>query len=327
MNLLNFSNNKYKTIALNTKPNYSSIHTPQDAFFLLINDIEKEDLINLCYFIKIHYKNNNIELSLDECYNLTQNMYCDEQTKLDIYNLAKLCAKKEIPLGRKLINNKTINTSEWINHSLNVSEACYNLAKFLGLNKDTAETLGLLHDYGRKYNHSFSHTIIGFEKLVDLNWTNEAFSSLTHSFIKGQRCANNEPAIEGFYIDENGNPNWKENAKKDDIREFLENYMYSEYDTILTIADLMATSKKVMPPHKRIEDIKKRRIIDPTNRIYFLKETINLLIEILETKGIKIDLSINNNTSIEEIESILSTISDYFYYNYNKQTEHTKKLA
>lgn len=85
---------------------------------------------------------------------------------------------------------------------------------------------------------------------------------MTHSFVNGNRCANNEPAEDGFYVDDTGNPRWEENTAKDDITKFLENYQYNEYDNILTIADLMATDKGIVSPFDRIEDIATRKKLD-----------------------------------------------------------------
>ena len=53
---MNFSNENYKLIALNTSTNdYSHTHTPGEAFFILINSIEQTDLDNLCKYISNYY--------------------------------------------------------------------------------------------------------------------------------------------------------------------------------------------------------------------------------------------------------------------------------
>lgn len=312
MKELNFSNERYKNIVLNTKEDIELIHSPENAFFLLINGLEKKELENLCYMIQIHYKNSkpSIHLSLDKCYELTQNLYTDPKLKTFIYKLAQICAHKKLPLGTK--KNEHHNTSEWINHAIFSSEVCAILAKKLNLDVNAATTLGLLHDYGRKFDHTFNHTIKGAEALIDIGWFNEAIGCLTHSFLKGERCANNEPALEGFYIDKNEKPNWKPNTKKDDVTVFLENYTFSQYDILLNIADLMATSKNIVAPHIRLTDIASRRTIDPKNRKYFLKELINLLIETLHNLGYKDIISYKAINTIEDAEKELKIISEYF---------------
>ena len=187
-----------------------------------------------------------------------------------------------------------------------------------------------MHDYGRKFDHDFSHTIKGFEELVDLGWYNEAISCLTHSFLNGGRCCNNEQAIEGFYVNDNGNPHFNDNTPKDDVTLFLENYRFGEYDVILNIADLMATDKGILPPHKRIADIATRRIIDPTNRAYFLAELTNTLIEFIRRTDFNIDeikcIKANKNTALEDIQKYFKTTSEYFFTVYNHLSKEKKRI-
>lgn len=319
MNKLNFKNLEYKEKALTSKAMQTSSRSFIDAFFLLIKDISMEDLSNLCIMIQQYYKNlpTPIELTLENCYKLTQQNNLDDIEKITIVNLASQCIKNGRYLGNKTINDGKISTSAWINHCFYASEVCANLAEQLGLDLNTAKTIGLLHDYGRKFNHSFMHTIDGFEALINLNWENEAIGCLTHSFINNGRCSNNEPAVEGFYVDKDGNPKWNENVEKDDITLFLENYQYSNYDVILNIADLMATSEGIVSPKKRLEDIATRRTIDPTNRGYFLADLTNTLIDILKKLNL-IDensnyIKANENTPLSVIENYFNQISDHFF--------------
>lgn len=319
MNTLNFSNEKYKLIALSLQSSKESNHTFNDAFLLLINELSFGNLDNLCRSIQDYYLSLNppTKLNLEECYKLTQNIKLEETDKNLIVELAIECIKSGNTLGSYTINDGTINTSEWINHCYYSSEVCSVLSKELGLDEESAKIFGLLHDYGRKYDHTFNHTIKGFEDLVDNEWYNEATSCLTHSFVMGERCSNNEPALKGFYVDDLGNEKWEPGSQKDDIGLFLEKYKYSEYDTILTIADLMATSKGIISPKERIKDIATRRIIDPTNRGYFLANFTNTLINVLK-KCNYIDNNVsyikaNKFTSFAEIEDYFYKVSEYFY--------------
>ena len=53
---MNFSNDNYKLIALNTSTNdYSHTHTPAEAFFILINNLEYNNIDNLCKYISNYY--------------------------------------------------------------------------------------------------------------------------------------------------------------------------------------------------------------------------------------------------------------------------------
>jgi len=320
MSELNFSKPIYKKIALDIKTMNNNIHEPALAFFILINGLEIKDLDNLCKYIHKHYFNNDPNISLEDCYAITQNNNLDTKTKETILNFAYELINNGKHLGNNTINDGKINTSSWISHSLNCSIVATNLAKNLNLNENNAKTLGMLHDYGRKFDHSFNHIIKGFEELVNIGYYNEALACLTHSFIRGGRCANNEPAIEGFYTDELENAKWLPDTIKDDITLFLENYSYTNYDIILNIADLMATDKKIISPYERIEDIKTRRKIDKTNRKYYLKEFINLLINhINSTSNNKLELlTLNTNTTIENIEKYFYKIFILFFNNYNE---------
>lgn len=98
---------------------------------------------------------------------------------------------------------------------------------------------------------------------------NEARATLTHSFINAGRCANCDPAEDGFYINSEGKPSWEDGTKVDDITEVLENMQYDDYDMILNIADLIATDKGITSPYARVEDIAKRKVPDPKIDITF----------------------------------------------------------
>lgn len=319
MEKLNFNSDKYKKLALNIKLDETKIHQPADAFLLMINGYDYDSLDNLCTLLC-----HRDYLDEEKNYEYTQDLNLNQNYKNLILEQAYKCINLGHPLGSKLINNgKNFNT-EWIGHCLNASIVSANLANMLGLDENIARTLGLLHDYGRKQNHTIKHTILGFESLVDKNWNNEAIACLTHSFVNGGRCSNNEPAIEGFYIDEFGNPKLDANIEKDDITLFLENYQYTKYDIILNIADLMATSNIITSPYERIKDISKRKKIDLKNRTYFLVSITNTLIDFLkQTNHLDNDfpnLKLTQNTNLSEIENIFKEVSNYFYLIYKKQS-------
>ena len=316
---LDFKNNMYKEKALNTQMNTENIHSSVDSLLLLIKGVAFEDLSNLCGVIQEYYKNlpNPIEISLNDCYKLTQSNNLNELEKSTIASLISKCIKEKSFLGNKTILDGKINTSGWISHSFYAGEVCAALANQLGLDEDKARTMGIVHDYGRKFNHTFVHTIDGFEALTNIGWDSEAIGCLTHSFVNGGRCSNNEPALEGFYLDKEGNAKWKDGVNKDDMTLFLENYNYTDYDILLNIADLMATDKGIVSPKDRIDDIATRRTIDPTNRGYFLSDITNVFIDILKKLNLLSDnvgyIKQDENTSLEEIEEYFNKVSTYFY--------------
>ena len=315
---LYFSNDEYRKKALSTLNVEKSKHTVGDAFLLITKDLPKEDLSNL-----ISIMEKELNLPLDICYKMTQNeVSVNDITKSKIVELAYKCIESGKTLGEKTINNCKINTSSWISHVLYEGKLAREFAIKLGVDPATAQIQGILHDYGRKITHSFEHVTKGYEKLIDERWEKEAISCLTHSFLNGGRCASNEQAEEGFFVDENGNPCWKDGTDKDDITIFLENYKYSTYDKVLNIADLMATSQGIVSPYDRIADIATRRKLDSTNRGYFLAEFSNTLVDILEKTGGKIPETVKEpikatpNLNIEEINERFKAVSDIFYTHY-----------
>ncbi len=324
---LYFSNEEYRRKALQANKIKKSDHSVGDAFMLLINGVSKEDLSNLIEMMKEQFKSNNV--SLDDCYNITQGISCNgieinDELKTKLVDLAYKCIESGKTLGEKTINEGKINTSSWMSHVLYEGKLAKEFAIKLGLDEKTAQIQGILHDYGRKTTHSFEHVTRGYEKLVDEGWENEAIVSLTHSFLNGGRCASNESAEEGFYVDEDGNPAWKPGTEKDDVTTFLENYTYSRYDDILNIADLMATSDAIVSPYDRIQDIATRRKLDPTNRGYFLAEFTNKLLEILKETGgnipesLQTEIKATPNVSIEEINKKFKDVSDIFFNHYRE---------
>lgn len=187
---LNFSNNYYKKRAMNCK-GYSNAKTDKnagEAFLLLIKGVKKEDLSYLCKKMQEKLRKNNIILTEEECYKITQEQLKEVSILKDfseyLLDLAYECIEVDgRHLGDNIIPNTSINTSSWISHSLYMAKAAENLAKKLGMNAIKAKTLGVLHDYGRKFTHDFFHVIKGFEALCDEGWENEARATLTHSFI------------------------------------------------------------------------------------------------------------------------------------------------
>lgn len=320
---LNFKSKYYLDKALDyAKKEDDKHHSFLDAFFQLINNVSIDDLYNLCELIKNYYK--DINLSVYDCYNLTQGLTIkdklefNEDVKKIIYMLAYECIENGTTLGNSF-------SSAWLSHSLFEAKLSGQLAEFLGLDKEKATRLGILHDIGRKQGHSHTHITNGFEFLVDINWGSDALCCLTHSFLGGGRYANNGFADPGFYIDEFGLPHLEEGTDKDDITIFLENYKYTKYDIILNIADLMATSYGIVSPLERINDIATRRKFDIVNRGYFLAEFSNYLVEMLKEMNVTIPLEMNEkifarkDITLEEISIKFEKISDLFFYEYQKK--------
>lgn len=325
---LNFKNENYKKIALESK-SYSqsdSKHRLSDAFMLLLRGISNKDLSNLCDKLHQDLISKGINIDLENCYKITQGEipeYLNLDTQIANYGnigdyLLKLAYEcldiDNTHLGENVING-TLNTSGWISHSLYEARAMQKLATFLGIDPEKAGILGLLHDYGRKFTHDFSHVTRGYEALIDAGWEDEARATLTHSFINAGRCATCDPAEEGFFIDEEGKPAWTDDAKKDDITDVLENMQYDEYDTLLNIADLISTAQGITSPFERVQDVATRKTPDIRNRAYFLSEFTNKLIYMIELIQKEKCMLENTNSTMDlsALESRFREVSEIFY--------------
>lgn len=298
------------------------LHSVPEAFMLLIKGVGKENLDNLCKELTKYYP----ELTEDECYRLTQGEgRIFENNPGIVPSLIYKCANECLVQGKHLGSNEIvggkINTSSWISHSIYEAQVAGKLAQMVGLDKERAMTLGLLHDFGRKKIHTFEHVTQGFDDLVKLGWEDEAVATLTHSFINGGRCANCDPAEEGFYLDATGRPCWESEEYKDDVAKFLELYSYDGYDDILNIADLMATDRGIVSPAERVADVATRKEPDPKNRNYFLSEFINKMNSVLLKTGKitefhEVDASLGD----EKIKEIFDETSSKFFESYRESS-------
>ena len=329
---LNFTDEEYKNIAMQSEP-YSKVkseHKISDAFMLLLKGVKKQDLSYLCSRIQQDFEKADINLTIEECYSITQgdldNISVDKEKIEDftekavgdyLLDLSYECIEEDGKhLGDNIIPKTTINTSSWISHSLYEARAAQDLARILDLDTEKAGVLGILHDYGRKYIHDFSHVTKGYEALVKEGWEKEARATITHSFINAGRCANCDPAEKGFYINEEGKPAWELDAEKDDITGVLENMTYDDYDMILNIADLMATDRGITSPYDRVQDVATRKSPDLKNRGYFLSEFTNKLIYVIGrvngNENYELD-NVNPLMNLEELTLKFKETSEVFH--------------
>ncbi len=324
---LDFSNRHIKNFALNmNQVDYDNGFNSVDAFLVVLSGVDFETINLLCSKVAATYM-----MDPHTVYMMIQKREGKEPFKKFILETAYNLIHSGQPLGTKVLHGNH-NASSWIMHSLFEGEVAAEFARMLNLSPDVAMKLGLLHDIGRKFDHSIEHTIKGFEYLAYLGLTDEAFCTLTHTFLsvpengafKGQRCANCDPAIEGFYVDENGKGTFQEGSKMDDVSEFLESYKYNIYDRILNISDLMATSRGIISPYDRMLDVYSRKAPDPKNEEYFKVCFINslneLMYEITHDQEFNKTLNINDLSSKEELEKLLMETSDVFMKRYLVQT-------
>lgn len=321
---LDFSDNHYisilKQISAKSQKQatiYQNLHTPAEAFLMIVKGLSREDLDNLCIMLK---QKGSIYGEQDWYEVIQGNSELFRRLPKTIgeliYFTAKECIKQNGTVGSKTTPDGRFKTTSWISHSLYEAELASNITELIGEKREIAETLGILHDIGRKKDHK-KHITLGFEMLADGNWINEAPITLTHSFINAGRCTWCAEAAEGFYVDEKGAPHWKSEEYKDDVSKFLDFYKYCVFDDIINIADLMATEKGIVPPSVRINDIYTRHAPDKINGSLFLSELINKLIKFEEKMGYKSSFaSVNPTKSIEALQQEFEEVSSEFYSHY-----------
>ena len=320
---LDFTNDSDKISAFSTiHVNYENEVTPEDAFFVILRNLDFEIIDNLCAFVAKETELGDPHI----IYNLIESNCADFGFRKLVLNSAYELIHSGKPLGNKM--SGAFNSSSWISHSLYEGEVASQLAEACGLNPDVAKKLGILHDIGRKIDHSFKHTIIGYELLRDAGYENEAVCCLTHSFLsvsidginKGNRCANCDPSIDGFYINDKGQGVFKDDSRIDDITTFLESYQYNPYDIILNISDLMATSSAIISPYDRMLDVYTRKTPDLVNspffKVCFINHLNNLLYSFTNDEKYNKQININDMQSIGEIDSKLKVTSDSFMNTY-----------
>ena len=285
-----------------------------DCFLLIIHGLPIENLDNLCISVS-----KRLNISLEEAYSLTQQFNPNSFKDIIFYEAINII------LNGSYLGNSTdgkYNTSSWINHSVNEAILASNLALLEDLNPKFAFNYGLLHDYGRKYSHTFSHVTIGFEKLTDLGLNQEARACLTHSFINGGRYCCMETAPDDFHLTETGKEVYDD---KDDLTELLEDELHTDYDDLLNVADLMAMSSGVVSPEIRIKDILTRRgnLEKANNWKYFLVSLYNLLLKLLNKMNVESDFKYikYDEYSLEETKELLFNISNFFYSYYDKSID------
>ncbi len=227
----------------------------------------------------------NRRLTKEECYHLLQNKAIDDSKKEEILRLAYQCLDENIPLGNSL-NEFGINKS----HSLQVAKLCSIIAKKCDLEEEKAFRLGILHAYGRKYDHGNKRIMIGFEKLFDLGYYEESIACLTHSFLNINILVIYAPS-NSYIIDKNKNAiPVDDSITHNDMYHFLSTYSYSDYDRILNVADLMATEEGIVSPRERIIDIEKRRNIkmEQSKREFFLLQLVDTIVWCLNKMNVDI---------------------------------------
>lgn len=180
----------------------------------------------------------------------------------------KLTSKKAYEL---LLEAQKLNPGRWIEHSKRVGEAAGRIAEKLKLDIDKAKALGYIHDIGKRFGESASHTITGYEYLKHLGFEEYSSICLTHSYLY-----NDINCVAGGFPDVTS-----ENGKF--RKNFVEARDYTLYDKIINLCDLFCTDEFVTI-EKRLIDIYSRRGVYE-NTVYHIKKTFELKEEIEEHLG------------------------------------------
>lgn len=142
------------------------------------------------------------------------------------------------------------NPGPWINHSKVVARAAGEIASACGLDRETAEVLGLLHDLGRyKGVTAMMHIYDGYELLLKDGYQDAAQICITHSF----------PIQDiSIYSGENDCSTTIYNQ----IISILEKATYSDYDRLIQLCDSLALPEGVCLLEKRLLDVSLRHGIN-----------------------------------------------------------------
>lgn len=154
--------------------------------------------------------------------------------------------KKKITLeeATKILEKaRETNDGGWIEHCYVASKVAGKLAEALGLDVEKATCMGLLHDIGRKDGRmGLRHVINGYRYMNELGYTDIARICMTHSFF--------ENTIEGCI----GKFDMPE-EDKEEIRKYIENVEFNEYDRLIQLSDNLAGSTGVVTLERRLIDV------------------------------------------------------------------------
>ncbi len=134
---------------------------------------------------------------------------------------------------------------EYIFHTTGVAEsACKIASKTPYLNSEKAYILGLLHDYGKKYDErrdKIFHVRAGYEELLAMGYPQSAKICLTHSFPFQDF---DDESYSSYF------PEWRDWA-----RQKLKDLIYDDYDRLIQLCDLFFEGLQKVSFEKRLKGI------------------------------------------------------------------------
>lgn len=145
-----------------------------------------------------------------------------------------------------------LNPGPWVNHSRHVGVAARAIAAACPpLNPDLAETLGLLHDIGRRFGKTgMRHALDGYRFLIDIGAVRCARVALTHSYPLQDMSAVSSA--------------WCGSSEEfEDVRKVIEQTVYDDYDRLIQLCDCLALPTGVVLMEKRLVDVVLRHGCNP----------------------------------------------------------------
>jgi putative nucleotidyltransferase with HDIG domain len=135
------------------------------------------------------------------------------------------------------------NPGPWVAHSKNVALAAKCIAEHSNLDAETAYTLGLLHDIGRREGITkMRHTLDGFKFLQNLGFDDAARICITHSFVLKSMAAH-----EG---------RWDCSSEElEFLTDFVNTTEFDDYDKLFQLCDALALAEGICLIEKRIVNV------------------------------------------------------------------------
>lgn len=137
-----------------------------------------------------------------------------------------------------------LNPGPWVEHSMYVGKAAALIAQNCpNLNPETAFTLGMLHDIGRRFGvTSMRHSIDGYDFLIQKGYDLSAKICITHSFPY-----KNINAVFG---------KWDcTEIEFGFVEHFLESIEFDDYDKLIQLCDALALPDGFCLIEKRMIDV------------------------------------------------------------------------
>lgn len=151
-----------------------------------------------------------------------------------------------------------VHHDEYIFHTRGVAGACATIAALTShLDPDKAFVLGLLHDYGKRYNERMDqvyHVRDGYQAMTELGYHDCARICLTHSYSK--------PDFDTASF--NFPPEWLQWAK-----DTMKTVIQDDYDRLVQLCDLFFEGLNIVPFESRLAGIQKRyQLSQPLTELY-----------------------------------------------------------